>query len=171
MLPSYHDIHEAIAEAGMLVKWYDENGCPRACDFHVNHLGVYDEIALLVEIACQDCGQRFFVGEGWSSFQLYMREGDPNRDPDADPHGPAQSYKIEDIAEKYHYGDPPIHGCIGDTMNCVEVRIVEAWSKDGKETEKKPGIGLVVTKMPVWTRRPDIEAYDIIPDWWTSSRS
>jgi hypothetical protein len=30
----------------------------------------------------------------------------------------------------FHYGDPPAHGCVGDTMNCYDLRIVEFWVKD-----------------------------------------
>jgi hypothetical protein len=28
-----------------------------------------------------------------------------------------------------HYGDPPNHGCVGDTMNCEDISIKEFWEK------------------------------------------
>jgi len=28
-----------------------------------------------------------------------------------------------------HYGDPPRHGCVGDTMNCDDLEVLEVWHR------------------------------------------
>lgn len=34
---------------------------------------------------------------------------------------------FSDDAGMFHYGDPPAHDCVGDTMNSEPVRILEFW--------------------------------------------
>jgi hypothetical protein len=33
----------------------------------------------------------------------------------------------------FHFGDPPRHDCVGDTMNSDLVQILEFWSRDNPE--------------------------------------
>jgi hypothetical protein len=111
MLPDYDDIRSLIDREP---DWFDTHGVPRYRPFEPKMLGVYDQWTLLVEIACQECGQRFLVGGGSESFELANR---------------GIELTLEYVAATFHYGDPPRHDCVGDTMNCLEVRKVEAWRK------------------------------------------
>lgn len=117
MLPDYEDIRKRIQIAPL---WYDDNGTPRYDRFNPDMLGVYDQWAMCVEIACQRCGIRFLVGRGWTR-EAFCKHGVEFRDL------PSR----EDV-ESFHYGDPPRHGCVGDTMNCDDIRVVEFWRKDCK---------------------------------------
>lgn len=112
MLPNYADIRSRIAEEP---RWFDERGVPRYEPFTPEMLGVYDSEAALIEISCQNCGQRFLVGIGFSKMEIFSREGRYTRPTTGD-------------IGSYHYGDPPIHGCNGDTMNVISLRIVEFWA-------------------------------------------
>jgi hypothetical protein len=137
MNPDFSDI---IAAVGRPPLWYyDWSGVPRYVDFSPNELGVYDHYALLVEIACQSCGQRFLVGQGWPRYSLAE---------------PGYFYTLEGLATGFHFGDPPLHGCGGDSMNCVDIRIVEAWEK-----------GPWTCRGYEWVRRSDVEEFDITPEW------
>jgi hypothetical protein len=157
VLPDFQDITSRIAEEP---SWHDEHGTPRYGEFHPRDLGVYDDSALLVEIRCQACGQRFLVGQGFSSFDridsalraAYFDTG----------HKEPEILSPEDFlrrrAEFFHYGDPPRHGsCSGNTMNCVDHRIVQAWLQD----KKWPGAG----HDERWLRWPEIEGDLELPDW------
>ena len=53
MLPDYSDILDA---AGRQPDWWTHDGVPRFAPFTPPMLGVYDEFALLAEIACQSYG-------------------------------------------------------------------------------------------------------------------
>ena len=59
---------------------------------------------------------------------------------------------FETWAYNYHYGDPPRHGCVGDSMNCIDVHIVEAW-----ENSYNRGFE--------WVRNPEIEKIGVAPKW------
>jgi hypothetical protein len=128
MLPSYDDIKSRIPEQP---KWYDENGVPRYNDFHPNDVpNIYAEEALLLEISCQDCGERFLVA--FQTAGMMDRLFNPKAKSLSER---IDAYLKKDKATKeaewfpFHYGDPPIHGCVGDTMNCNDHRIVEFWQK------------------------------------------
>jgi hypothetical protein len=140
VLPRYHDIKDRISE---LPVWYDAHGCPRYGDFEPNVLGVYDDIALLYLIECQSCQARFKVGEGHnmhSSFNGYIKraglayldyqdkvkKGEPAELPDI----PWEKPTLAQYAACPIYGDPPIHGCVGDTMSSSTLKVLEAWEKE-----------------------------------------
>ena len=61
---------------------------------------------VLLRIACQLCGEKFDV-------EMHSHVWCPIGHP-----------------KKLHYGDPPIHGCIGDTMNCEDLAVLEAWHRE-----------------------------------------
>lgn len=138
MNPSYQDILDAT---DILPVWWDGNGTPRFAAFHPNMQGIYDHYALLAEIACQNCSKRFLVAEGWTSHYVWTG-GDFGK-----------------IVEDYHYGDPPQHGCIGDTMNCIDLRIVEAWTRgrDGLLLNDGDDMG--------WQLIPELKDFDLMQDW------
>ena len=120
MKASYEDITRRIIE---LPLWWDSDGVPRYDPFTPNLCpNIYASEVLLIEISCQSCNQRFHVEQHWSvmetitknipKFSDYLKE----------------TYQGE--LSRIHYGDPPIHGCTGDTMNCWDLRVIQFWKKD-----------------------------------------
>lgn len=136
MHPEYEDVTSRIKESPT---FYMMDGYPRYGDFHPKMLGIYDQYALLVEIACQDCFKKFNVAMGWSDYTYIFRRAQPR--------------SLKEIAENFHYGDPPRHGCVGDTMNCIDLQVLEAWEQAPLTTNK--GEGLSWTDR--WHRVPECE--------------
>lgn len=114
MLSDYADI-KALTDQEPT--WYDDNGVPRYCAFSPDSLGVYIKYACYVEIACQSCAKRFMVGVGANAHSWFPGDEEPHFN------------TLESLTTRFHYGDPPRHDCVGDTMNCVDIKIVEAWQK------------------------------------------
>ena len=116
MHENYRDITSRIAEPP---KWYDANGAPRYDDFHPDFCpDIYSDEIILLRIACQACGRKF----------------------DVEIH----SGLFEELRPKEcHYGDPPAHGCVGDTMNCVDLEVLQVWYKH--------------YPMDEWERHPELE--------------
>lgn len=76
---------------------------------------------------------------------------------------------IEEYVENWGFGDPPSHGCVGDTMGCVEIRSVQVWDKHfGQESElAEGGKYSVITKMGESARLEELENYLFeIPEWY-----
>lgn len=130
MKPAYTDITKRLGKA----HWYDEHGVPRYEPFEYGYTSnIYNDVVVLLEIACQACGERFKVEMGYSSMDLIMNRY-------------TKGYGLVDVPLPtvngpwaFHYGDPPIHACIGDTMNSVPVRVIEFWKKgDHFEWERLP---------------------------------
>jgi hypothetical protein len=113
MKADYEDILERIDMAPF---WYDENGTPRYAPFHPSMSpNIYARQVTLLRIQCQACHLRFMVE---------MNTG---------------IWGGETLPRNLHYGDPPRHGCIGDTMNCEDLAVLEAWNKAGLgEWERHP---------------------------------
>lgn len=121
MLPAYNDIKSRIKEDP---KWWDANGVPRYDKFHPElSCDIYAEEVVLVEIQCQDCRQRFMVEFNWSSHRALF-SGRP-------------SPSLSESPGLLHYGDPPAHGCIGDTMNCEDLMVVEFWQRNDFDWEER----------------------------------
>lgn len=137
MLIEYDDVKSRISEPP---KWYTTHGYPRYCDFSPRETGVYVKYALLVEIACQACGERFMVGEGYNreNWGAVVRGDKENFFND-----------LNKIVKHYHFGDPPSHDCPGggETMNCEDLRFVEVW--ESVTNDKPPWFE--------WQRRADLE--------------
>mgnify|MGYP000063990483 CR=1 FL=1 len=125
MWPAYDDIIERAGKPD----WYSDSGVPRYGEFKPDLCSVYGRHIAYLEIACQNCGERFRVASAISMMTL-------------DPKMPTA-----DAIESFHYGDPPRHGCIGDTMNVDTLRVIEFWSRGYLEEEPYTG----------WTRRPELE--------------
>lgn len=114
MLPDYEDIKALTQQPP---HWYDDHGVPRYAPFDPSMLGVYDHIAVLAKIGCQGCDQQFHVGVGQPRYTIWQPTPEPNT--------------LAKLAGRFHYGDPPRHGgCVGETMNCLDFRILEAWEQD-----------------------------------------
>jgi hypothetical protein len=122
----YEDIRSRIKDEP---QWYDCHGVPRYDKFKPQDSpNIYAEEVVLIEISCQDCNRRFLVEMNWSMMEMVFNRHSESfstvmklwlKDPDRAKHFPP-----------VHYGDPPAHGCVGDTMNCYDLRIVEFWKKD-----------------------------------------
>jgi len=124
MHADYKDIKERIDETP---KWYDCHGVPRYAKFHPNlSPNIYAKEVLLLEIECQSCEQRFLVELNWAEF------------------GYRESFKAFfekrtrgiSVYSPVHYGDPPRHDCVGDTMNSTPLAVREFWSKPNSDWER-----------------------------------
>jgi hypothetical protein len=111
----YADIISRIAEPP---RWWDHHGCPRYDPFHPRLcLNIYSPQVTLLRIACQACHREFAVEMHATLFET---------------HHPQQ----------LHYGDPPWHDCVGDTMNCDDLEVLESW---------------VRPRLDAWERHPEDE--------------
>ncbi|NIN00505.1 MAG: hypothetical protein GTO24_21205 [candidate division Zixibacteria bacterium] len=118
MRENYEDIKSRIKEAP---SWYDANGTPRYGDFRPDRCpNIYSSQVGLFLISCQRCNEQFRVE---MHADLWGR--DFSRPP-----------------SKWHYGDPPIHECVGDTMNSIPLAVLEFWTRELLEG---------------WTRREEFE--------------
>ncbi len=99
----FEDITSRISESPL---WYDSNGTPRYGPFQPQLCpDIYTNTVVLLRIMCQDCRKEFDVEMHATLFW------------DFNP-------------LKLHYGDPPVHGCVGDTMNCEDLRVLECWHRE-----------------------------------------
>ena len=113
MKASYKDIKNLIKDAP---KWYDENGVPRYCEHHPEACpDIYSNEVILLEIACQNCHQHFKVQMSHNEIAKHLY----------------QKMSLSEAIKKevIHYGDPPVHVCAGDTMNCYDLKVVEFWER------------------------------------------
>lgn len=114
----FDDITSRIAEPP---SWWDSNGTPRYGEFEPRQCpNIYSHAVGMFLIACQACGERFTV----------------------EMHADIFDHRLKTPPAKWHYGDPPNHGCVGDTMNCEDIAVLEFWTRDGVEE---------------WERRPEFE--------------
>lgn len=118
----HHDYHDITSRIKEDPAWYDQNGVPRygkhspdACP------DIYAREVILLKIECQSCHRPFMVqmSTGPVAWIAYGAQGQYKEN------GIARAIKAKAI----HYGDPPIHGCVGDTMNSDPIRIIEYWRK------------------------------------------
>ena len=125
MHAAYDDILDIARMAGWKPVWFDENGTPRFNAHHPKHApDIYAREVALLEIGCQECQREFLV---------QLSSGPRDR-----MHAFLRGRKLVTLADKVrdgtlHYGDPPRHGdevdrcAAGDTMNCIDLRVVEFW--------------------------------------------
>jgi hypothetical protein len=128
MLPDYRDITSRIPDPPI---WYDEHGVPRYDQFSPRMLGVYDSHAALYEIACQACDRRILVGVGRTGHEYIQTDTDIV----------LRHNSLDELLQGSQFADPPRHDCVGDTMICNDIRIVEAWTKEDLK----------------WVRHPELE--------------
>jgi len=119
MNASYEDIRKRIKKEPL---WFDTNGVPRYDKFHPSlSPNIYADEVILLEIACQRCGVKFEVEMNGENFKRLLM-GEPV---------PSFTERVKKIRKEkaefspIHYGDPPFHGCVGDTMNCMDLRILQ----------------------------------------------
>ena len=117
MHESYVDITSRIDEAPT---WWDENGTPRYGEFSVERCpNIYTNQIVLLRIRCQACAREF----------------------DVEMH--AHWFVALPSPKNLHYGDPPVHGCVGDTMNCEDLEVLQVWVRRSDAED--------------WDRRLDLE--------------
>ena len=138
MKARYRDILERIPEKP---KWYDENGVPRYCTFSPKDCSsIYAYEVILLEIACQYCKEIFEVELFWEKIDALKTQK---------PGKPSKLLKewLDNGKIGFcpiHYGDPPQHNCdVGNSMNCLDLRIKEFWTMGAKSF--------------TWVRVPDLE--------------
>lgn len=132
MHADYADIISRLGEP----LWWDEVCAPRYEPFKPEDCNnIYAQEAMLIEIRCQDCGRPFLVADTWDTFDQIQGRARPSAHA---AHGHAE------------WGDPPRHGCVGDTMTSESVRIVEFW--------KNEALG--------WVRAPEYEKPT--SSWWAA---
>jgi len=137
MKPKFEDLRELGGEP----KWFGSKGEPRYCDFHPGRISPYAREAVLLRIECQACGEEFKVAIYSTPLELH----------DYDIDSLEEAVKEGKGAKYLHYGDPPIHDCIGDTMNSIPREILQFWSREPTSVE--------------WGRLEEYEGTDLTPDW------
>ena len=137
MYSAYSDIRSRIDEEPT---WYDYNGVPR-----------YGEIPedcreWAARIRCQYCGSEFTVlmvdevYHAYGGHLIDIRIGEPCPVEPNERHlefragGLSHHDRPNDpLPDGWHYGDPPIHGCVGDTMNSIpEYEWDDYFDEDGE---------------------------------------
>lgn len=139
MLADYQDIRRLIEREPL---WWDVHGVPRYLP-HSPKLAsdIYcDEVALLT-VACQSCRQEFKVQITHKRLSAAAYAWAKQV-----PEGPAQQERFALITsgllahevrtKEIHYGDPPRHDngghcSSGDTMNVIDLRVEEFWTRLG----------------------------------------
>ena len=137
MNAEYEDIRSRITEPPL---WFDERAVPRYGKFHPRHLAnIYASEGVLMDIACQGCGQRFQVALSFLNLSHDMTEWA------YDEH----NNRIDTLAgliqaRKIHYGDPPNVRCCeaGPVMNSIPKRVIEYWRREmgGRDWERDPSL-------------------------------
>ena len=120
----YADIRDRIPEPP---KWWDEHAVPRYCAFAPGRQAdSYADRVALVEIACQNCGERFLVAMSESVARSIFTDG--------------YDLCLDITAGTLHYGDPPNIGCCpsGPSMNCNDLQVVEFWRREAGEWSRDP---------------------------------
>ena len=180
MKTSYEDIL-AVAENPL---WYDSEGVPRYAPFRKSMNGILFRAIALMTIACQKCGKRFTVAKGREKYTVYGLQkrlerveilADTSREqhvlirprdlletlrPQPDDIPLIKRPTLGDVAY-FYYGDPPVHGCIGDTMGSIHLRVLEYWEQnttitDGSIKDKYGNAigGKIVAGNYDWVRHP-----------------
>ena len=130
MKASYDDIR---ALTPLAPQWFDHNGTPRYCEFRpFESPNIYAREIALLEIACQACGETFLVEQHRDDLQKAYRRACGAQDIDL-----AQAVEQRTIT----YRDPPQHGCTGDSMLSITLRVVEFWRRTIQiEWERVPAL-------------------------------
>lgn len=123
MHESYDDIKQKLGQP----QWWDENAVPRYCDFHPKRCGVYIDRAVLMAIDCQGCKLQFRVAMTWSQTAEFMESVRTGK--------PCWTSEPKSGWAPW-YGDPPAHGCVGDTMSSGTVEVLEVWQRPGADWER-----------------------------------
>jgi hypothetical protein len=147
MHPAYDDITSRIGEAPI---WW-LRGVPRYKQFEPHDADIYASEAILLNVACQSCGQTFLVCQD-------------------DSRAPGSIVVDEEIAFEALAGDPPHHfdhsptsptigktdrnSCHGVVMGFEWLEIVEVWQRERVEVIQRGEPSILRGD---WHRRTDLE--------------
>lgn len=175
MFPRYDDVTSRITEDPI---WYTIEGYPRYGEFKYAECSIYAYYSILMLIECQDCGKEFHIGQDFDHMNLFefLIIDDENQKElwvqprysifaksvkDKDGKAIVRKTSLEDLVKNWGFGDPPNHGCVGDTMGSIERKSIQVWDvRYGKKVEE----GLIKA-MGVPTRIPELEGLDLTPEW------
>lgn len=151
-----HYFDDIISKLGEPI-WYDIAGFPRYCKFEPDKTSnIYATFAIYYEIGCQGCGRKFNVAASYSDFDMYenflskkfIKENEDKKVAISELALPwFKEQTPEQLANILHYGDPPAHGCVGDTMNCYDLRILEFWYQDNHDWQRIESLETELEKM------------------------
>lgn len=119
MHQGYEDIRSRISEEP---SWFDEHGVPRYGEFSTKALAnIYWREAVLAEIRCQACHEKFLVSMSFAPFLSRQ----------------TSSLEQDVRSGSLHYGDPPSGCCgAGASMNSEMVRVIQFWKRDVIEEKR-----------------------------------
>lgn len=127
MWPDYEDIRSRISEEPV---WFDSNGVPRYEPFSpVAVPNIYAKEAVLYLVRCQSCGKKFKVADDRGTIDKLRKISD-------------LEHLIKEGA--LHYGDAPRHNCVGDTMNCEDIRVLEYWRRETMDWVHHPELQIML---------------------------
>ncbi len=147
MFNDYSDITDRIAGRP---KWWDEQGVPRYAEFSPDQLAnIYAGEAVLMEIACSMCGERFEVAF------CYPPGGCEGTIPES-AHPLMEAIPNGTI----DYCDPPNYGNCqsGPSSGCYNLRVLQYWSRSKGYGEwiRDPQLEIELPELkelPEWLRR------------------
>lgn len=128
----YRDIRGLIDREPV---WFDEHAVPRYSEFSTaSTANIYCDRAILLEISCQNCEHEFKVCMTSCILDRHMKRCGGLWD------------QIKDGS--IHYGDPPNIECCGagPTMNCNDLRVLEAWERRDCEWHQMPEYEVVLNE-------------------------
>ena len=142
MLAAYNDILDLTDKTPI---WWDECGVPRFVSFLPELVNdIYANEAALVLISCQNCNAKFKVAFSCNAFANIQHK----------KASPIIVLPIKTFIENktLHYGDPPRHHnegyCIGTTMNCNDIKVLEYWHKFDLEWERDKSLEIELEERP-----------------------
>jgi hypothetical protein len=110
--PDYRYVEVYARAAGFAEPlFWDTNGVPHFKKKEMERLPQH----LFGTIYCQNCMKPFRV---FLADMIYKNGGCIRRDIHKKPD--YENYTHLRLARQWHYGDPPLHGCVGDSMNCYD---------------------------------------------------
>ena len=140
----YPDIRKRIGEEPT---WYDCNGTPRYGEFEPGlNPNIYASEVILVQISCQDCRGRFLVEMNWDTMKGLLACGRHYESFTTEISKWLAMKDKKSLWPPVHYGDPPAHGCVGDTMNCYDLKIAQFWRKDNMRWVRVPELEVELEK-------------------------
>lgn len=146
-------------------------------------LNIYARYGALYLIKCQDCKKEFHIGEAFSPYNdvlyavpaEYLHPG-TNLAPDGKfwvrvdqcyfldlKSSETKRLTLKETVESFHYGDPPSHGCVGDTMGAIEIKTLEVWDMNfGRTVDPQTNR---ITNWGTPERIPELENIDLRDEW------
>lgn len=186
---NYSDITDKLGEP----LWWDQNGVPRYDKFESHfQCGISIQAVALLKIYCQYCEKKFTVTSTFDDnfvYKFYLQKRIERIETLAKEHRNILFHELienirphtNDILQpvrptfynigSFSYGDPPSHGCIGDTMGSIEQYVLQYWESghvvtDGsiKDDYGQPIGGKVISGSYAWVRYAEHEV-NVYPTW------